>query len=197
MLVSGVVKNDSAIIYVSNDCLDEKKCRFEWTLSDFHGNVEKKASKDIKAAANTSAIIEKLDLSEYVSEEPGQSTYRKDSYRKREKQYLALKLVSGDSVLSSNVLFFVPPKYWDLENPEIKQTIAIEKGRIRIDLRAQHFAPYVELGVKDSYARFSDNYFHLVPGETKTVFVVSSELPQRETKDRLFVRSLIDTYTGL
>jgi beta-mannosidase len=197
VLVSGVVKNDSAVIYVSNDCLEDKPCRLEWMLSDFHGNVETKGTKDIVAGANTSSVIEKLDLSDFIREEPGQSTYRKDSYRKRGKQYLALKLVSGDSVLSSNVLFFVPPKYWELENPEIKQTVSIENGRLRIDLKAQRFAPYVELEVKDSYARFSDNYFHLLPGETKTVYVITSELSSAETKSRLFVRSLVDTYTGL
>jgi hypothetical protein len=52
----------------------------------------------------------------------------------------------------------------------------------------------VELGVRDSYARFSDNYFHLLPGETRTVYVVSSEVPPRELKKGFFVRSLIDSY---
>jgi beta-mannosidase len=194
VLVSGVVKNDSVTIYASNDCLDEKPCRLEWALLNFDGTKETEGSKQIVAGANTSSVIEKTDLSGFIREKPGQSTYRKDSYRKRGSKYMSLKLIAGDSVLSSNVVFFVPPKYWNLEEPEIKSSQSVENGRIRIDITAQRFAPYVELGIENSYARFTDNYFHLIPGETKTVYVVSSEIPDKEIRERFFARSLIDTY---
>jgi beta-mannosidase len=195
VLVSGVVKNDSVVVYASNDCLDEKPCRVEWALLNFDGTKVTEGSKQILVDANTSSAIEKIDLSGFIREEPGQTTYRKDSYRKRGNQYLSLKLITGDSVLSSNVVFFVPPKYWNLKEPEILSSQSVENGRIRIDITAQRFAPYVELGIENSYARFTDNYFHLIPGETKTVYVVSSEIPDKEIRGRFFARSLIDTYT--
>ena len=57
------------------------------------------------------------------------------------------------------------------------------------------FVAYVELVVKNSYARFSDNYFHLIPSETKTVYVVSSEVSEEEFRKKFYIKSLIDTYS--
>ena len=197
VLVSGVVHNDSVLVYGSNDLLEEKTCQLEWTLSRFDGKEENHRSIDVLIPANSSVILAGLDLSEYVGENPDLSTYRKDSYRKREKVYLSVKLTRGDTILSSNVVFFVPPKYWKLEEPEIKYSQTLENGRRKVVLTAKRFAAYVELGVDDSYARFSDNYFHLLPGETKTVYVISFEVPDKELRKSLFVRSLIDTYSKL
>jgi beta-mannosidase len=197
LLVSGITRKDSAIIYASNDCLSERSCRLEWSLTRFDGETMKKGSKDVIIPANNSNVIERLDLSDYIREDSLLITYRKDSYRKRSNLFLSFRLIEGDSTVSSNTLFFVPPKYWELRDPEIKITQTSERGRIRIDLQPEKFAAYVELGLKDSYARFSDNYFHLNQGETKTVYIISSEIPMENIKGRLFVRSLYDTYTNM
>ena len=197
LLVSGVARNDSVLIYAANDLQEEMSCKLEWTLAGFNGKVEKNGSLDVIIPANSSSIIERLDMAEFVRENPELSTYRKESYRKREKVYMSVRLTRGDSLLSSNTIFFVPPKHWELEQPEIKFSQTLENGKKKIVITTTRFAAYVELGVKDSYARFSDNYFHLVPGETKTVYVISSEVPDKEFKKGFFVRSLIDTYTNL
>jgi len=62
-------------------------------------------------------------------------------------------------------------------------------------LSATHFAAYVELGLRNSYSRFSDNFFHLLPSESKTVYVVSSEVPDDEFSKQLYAKSLVDTYS--
>ena len=81
-----------------------------------------------------------------------------------------------------------------MEDPGISQTLTKEQGGTKIVLTADRFAAWVELGVTNSYAQFSDNYFHLLPGEIKTVYVISSEVPDKEFMKGFFVRSLIDTY---
>jgi beta-mannosidase len=196
ILVSGIVKEDSVIIYSSNDCLDEKKCRLEWNLSQFDGKVLKNGSKEVSLPSNISSVTERIGLGDLVREDSTLGTYRKDSYRKRGNLFFSFRLIEGDSVLSSNTLFFVPPKYWDLNEPGLNFRKSVVNGKIKIDITAESFAPYVELGVTGSYAHFSDNYFHLAPGEKKTVYISSSELSGEETIKRLFARSLIDTYMG-
>jgi beta-mannosidase len=195
VLVSGVVRNDSALIYASNDLPNEKQCKLEWSLFRFNGKLESSGSIDVLLAPLKSTILTRLDFSKLVKENPDLSTYRKESYRNREKVYLSVRLIAGDSILSSNVLFFVPPKYWQLEKPDIKYSITTENGRKKIILSANRFAPYVELGLIDGYARFSDNFFHLLPGESKTVYVVSSEVPDDQFSKQFYVKSLIDTYS--
>jgi beta-mannosidase len=197
VLVSGVVKEGKVMIYGTNDLLKEKTCNLEWELQRFDGTRVKSGKKEVKLSANNSSMIETLDMSEFVNEDPELSTYRKESYRNRSDVFLSIRLVEGDTILSSNIVTFVQPKHWQLREPEIKYSVAMEKGRKKITLTAECFAAWVELGVKESYAQFSDNYFHLMPGETKTIYVISSEVPDKEFKKGFFVRSLIDTYANL
>lgn len=137
-----------------------------------------------------------LDFAEFLRENPDLSTYRKESYRNREKVYLSLRLLQGDSLLSSNIVFFVSPKHLQLKEPEIKYSVSENNGKIKIEVSASHFAAFVELGIKNNYARFSDNFFHLIPGEIKTVDVVSTGTPHNEIRGKLYVKSLIDTYSS-
>jgi len=194
VLVSGVAKEGKVMVYGSNDLLEDKTCNLEWELLRFDGTKVKSGKREVRLTANHSSLLETLDLSEFVNEDPELSTYRKESYRNRPEVLLSLRLVHGEILLSSNIVTFVAPKYWPLKDPEIKHTMAIENGRQKITLTAKSFAAWVEIGVKDSYAQFSDNYFHLMPGETKTIHVISSEVPDNELSKRFFVRSLIDTY---
>jgi beta-mannosidase len=195
VLVSGVVRNDSVLIYASNDLLHKEPCKLEWALSRFDGKEENRGSMNVLLPSVMSTLLARLDFSKFIRENPDLSTYRKESYRKRENVYLSLKLIQGDSILSSNVVFFVPPKYWKLEEPEIEYSLTAQSGRKKIVLSANRFAAYVELGLRHSYSRFSDNFFHLLPGEIKTVEVISSEVPDNEFSKQLYVKSLIDTYS--
>lgn len=196
VLISSVTRNDSVLVYVSNDLLVEKSCKMEWVLSRFDGTEENHGSKDILIPANTSSIIAQLDFAEFLRENPDLSTYRKESYRNREKVYLSLRLLQGDSLLSSNIVFFVSPKHLQLKEPEIKYSLSEDNGKIKIELSARHFAAFLELGIRNNYARFSDNFFHLIPGEIKTVDVVSSGIPYNEIREKLYIKSLIDTYSS-
>jgi beta-mannosidase len=194
VLVSGIVRDGEVLVYGCNDLPEEKTCHLEWNLSGFDGTVLKSGMSDAKLPANHSSLLKILDVSDLVNENPELNTYRKDSYRNRSNVILSIRLARGDSILSSNIVFFVPPKHWQLKEPEIKYTLIKELGSTKITLSSNRFAAYVELGVNDSYAQFSDNYFHLFPGETKTVYVIASEVPQKEFKKGFFVRSLFDTY---
>jgi beta-mannosidase len=194
VLVSGVVKDGKVLVYGSNDLLQEQTCDLEWKLFRFDGTLVKSDNSKIILHANQSAILDTLDFSDFIKEVPGLSTYRKESYRNISNYFLSLNLIEDDRLLSSNVVFFVPPKYWPLKDPGLEYKLKSGPVEKKITLSTEKFAAFVELGVMDSYARFSDNYFHLIPGETKTVYVISSEVPDKEFRKRFFVRSLTDTY---
>jgi hypothetical protein len=73
------------------------------------------------------------------------------------------------------------PKYFAFERPEIRVTC---EGR-KITLEADTFCTGVEMQAGD--ARFSDNWFTLYPGETRTV-----EASQPLEADALSLRWLSD-----
>jgi hypothetical protein len=57
---------------------------------------------------------------------------------------------------------------------------------LSVDLRAPAYLFYVHLIVPDEHTRFSDNYFDLIPGETRTVAVTNPR--QVLTPDAVSVR---------
>lgn len=65
-----------------------------------------------------------------------------------------------------------------------------------VEITAKRFAAWVHVGLRDGYALFSDNDFHLLPDETRRIEVVSSEVPDGQIGARLFARSLIDSRGG-
>jgi len=77
-----------------------------------------------------------------------------------------------------------------------------------VEVTAERFAAFVHVGLREGYALFSDNDFHLLPGETRRIDVLSAEVPLAPTgrsgarpgedpiAARLFARSLIDSRGG-
>jgi beta-mannosidase len=194
ILVSGQVVGTSVNIWGVSEIPAEKPIIFRWKLAGLNGEEVKTGSKEVRLPTNGSVILAELDFTAEVGENPDYLTYRKDSYENRSKYYLYYELADKDQVLSSNVSFFVPPKYLQLSEPEIKYTINQENGMWIISLTSRNFAAYLELGLKNGYALFSDNYFHLLPGEEKKIQVLQSEVSDNEFPENFYVKSLIDSY---
>jgi hypothetical protein len=181
-------------IWGVNDQLKDISVKLKWSLARFDGLEVKSGEQDVELSANSSTFITELDFRDEIGENPDHVTYRKDSFEKRRQYYLAYTLSRGTHNLSSNVSFFVPQKYVALNDPGLKYEVEEENGRWIVTVSTERFAAYVELGVKDGYARFSDNYFHLMPGVAKKIIVVDSEVSDERFMKRFYVKSLVDSY---
>jgi beta-mannosidase len=194
VLVTGWVEGTEIKIWGVNDHLQEIPVKLEWVLAKFDGTKVKKGKQKLTLPPNNSTMIAELDFEKEVGENPEYATYRKESYENRRQFYIAYKLVRGDDVLSQNVSYFVFPKYFALIDPDISYTLKKDNDHTLIDITSKQFAAYVELGLKNSYARFSDNYFCLLPGEKRRIRVIESEIPSSEFEEQFYVKSLIDSY---
>jgi len=204
ILVSGVLeesldpadvgKQTTLKLWGVNDQLDDVAVKLRWTLGRFDGTVVRRGEQAVKLPANRSTLLAELDFAKEVAEPTGRETYRKKSYENRREYYVSYELVDGERILSSGVSFFVPQKYLALQEPQIERSLMLEHGNWTVTLRARRFAAYVQLGIENSYARFSDNYFHLLPGETRRVEIAETETPSEKLGDRLRVKSLRDVY---
>lgn len=194
ILVSGLVDGMRVKLWGVNDLLKEKPATLKWTLGRFDGTEVKHGEKQVVLPANNSTVIAELDFEQEVGENPEFITYRKDSYENRRQYYFMYELVQGKDILSSNISFFVPQKYFALENPKLKYDFQKVNGQLIVNISAERFAAYVELGLKESYTRFSDNYFHLLPEKTKAVKIIESEVSDTELMKQLYVKSLVDSY---
>ena len=91
--------------------------------------------------------------------------------------------------------------FLQLHNPDLVWTIRRENAQWMVTVTTERFAAYVELGLKDGYSRFSDNYFSLSPAEEREIDVLQVHIPQTEGRlpyeelaKHFHVRSLVDTY---
>jgi len=81
-------------------------------------------------------------------------------------------------------------------DPEFKiRTYLSDSGRACVELTVRRPALYVWLDLAEADARFSDNFFHLFPGQKAILEITaSSDLTLAEIRRQLRCRSLVDTY---
>ncbi|UCH09909.1 MAG: glycoside hydrolase family 2 protein [Fidelibacterota bacterium] len=194
ILVTGKVDGTGIAIWGVNDRLAPVQGALQWTLAGFDGAIVKRDTVDVVLPANRSSLIVKLNFEAEIGEHPEHQTYRKDSYESRSKYYLAYRLVEAGAEISSNVSFFTPQKYLQLTDPHLEYSIGSQDGELAVTVSADRFAAYVALGLDQGYARFSDNFFHLLPGEARVINVVEQEVSNRDFRRYFHVTSLIDFY---
>jgi beta-mannosidase len=105
---------------------------------------------------------------------------------------------TGEPV-AQNLLLLGEPKDLALPDPGLNVAVAVDTadatGTATITVSAERFAGWVWLrfeGLGDIVPTFSDNWFHLLPGETRVVSVggLSGDLDKEELQSRLRVRHL-------
>ena len=116
------------------------------------------------------------------------------SGRERE-VYVSARFLSDDGAQAAeNLLLLCEPK--DLQRADPGLTLAVDEksGSLAVTVSARRFAPYVWLRRTDNVALagLEDNFFHLRPGETRTLTVAKTA--GMETADdlrgRLVARTL-------
>lgn len=188
VLASALVRGTTVALWGVNDGLHDLPATLEWRLGRFDGSEVTRGAQPVRLPANSSSRLLALDLAEALAEPAGESTYRNDSFANAASHYLHFRLAQDGRELSSGVVFFAPPKYLRLQDPGLKLTLT--PGAKQVEVSAQGFAAFVELGVRRGYARFSDNYFHLRPGESRVLQVLECTVEGGELAERLFARSL-------
>jgi beta-mannosidase len=110
------------------------------------------------------------------------------------KVILYTKLLKNNKLLTDNVFYFVPAKMLALPEPGVKVSVAEVKGQVTLTVTAAALAKNVYLWLdKDPDAKFSDNYFDLLPGKGTTI-TLHTTLSVQEVKEQIREISLIDTF---
>lgn len=87
-----------------------------------------------------------------------------------------LSVRSEGNVCSTNRHFFVMVKDLEREPPPVTTAIeAVSPHELRVEMRADRFSYVMHLNVPHPGTVFSDNYFDLEPGESKTVLLRNGE----------------------
>jgi hypothetical protein len=75
--------------------------------------------------------------------------------------------------------------------PEVNMSVTGVVGGFNISLNSDFLTKNIYLRIADEEGFFNDNYFDMLPGETKTV-ALFTDIPEAKLKDVLTLRTLVD-----
>lgn len=183
LAVDAVQVGDSLQIWLLSDRIENiERLSLEMKLTDFNGKLLKKQSIKTSAKANTSSKVWEGNTAEWVT-----SGQRRNCYL-----LLTLKDASGKKI-TEEPYFFNAPKELDLPLASVSVRTKMQDGACEVILTANRLAKDVFLEIPVQGARFSDNFFDLLPGELRRIKITSPVLKKGEKLD-LRIRQLRETY---
>ncbi len=183
LIINPIQMNDSLNVYLLSDKLESlDDLTLEMQQIDFNGKKLKTKRIITNAPANTSKQV-----FESLTSDWGNETTRKTSFL-----LFTLKDKSGKSV-ARDVHFFERTKDLELPDTKIVYTIKQKDGQCEVTLKSSRLAKDVFIQIPIQGARFSDNFFDLLPGETRKIVITSPQIKKNEPQT-IDIKHIKETY---
>jgi beta-mannosidase len=161
-------EGDELCFYVLSDILqDYKNATLQLKLMDFNGKVLNKKVVKGEVPANSSTIFHKEAYAD-LAIDPAKTLL-----------LMTLKTQQGE-VLSEEIFYFCYPKDQELPMAKVSFKTKQSDGRCEVILSAKQLARDIFIEIPYQGARFSDNFFDLLPGQTKKIVITSNEIKKGE-----------------
>ena len=185
ILVSPVIENEKLRVYIVSDKRQDVEGRLTLTLFDFTGSALWSSDEEIVISGNSSDIYWEEDTSLCCR-----------GHDLRNIVFHA-KLATGDQIIYDNNLYFIPVKRLALKPSDLTLRVTSDPKGWEVSLETGYLTKNIRLSLPKNNGRFSDNYFDLIPGETKVIRYLPgpgyNAGPERFLKD-LQVKTLVDVY---
>jgi beta-mannosidase len=165
--------------YIVSDQLDQlDEVDFIVETIDFDGEIIRSSQKSIIVETNTSVKVYSKAIEELLKD------------KQRSNVFIRTRMVVSGKTLSENLYFFENDKLLDLPEAEVQITVNDDNS---IELNSDKLAKYVFVSVEGEDVFFSDNYFDLIPGESKTL-TMDTKVDIQTIKNKIKVISLFNSY---
>lgn len=148
---------DRQSVFVISDLLRPLSASLKVKVEDFSGNVLFEENTEVELARNENARIEMANLAEFLKAVANDEVYVK------------LELRENDTLLAERHCYLVYPKDLKLPEASIEMSVAQVDGTTTIELKSDVLAKDLQLFCVAGEGVFSDNYFDLEAGQSKTV----------------------------
>lgn len=184
LLMNPLQEGDSLNIYLLSDQLEpQEQLTLEMQLMNFSGKtLKREVLKQVVAPANSSMRVYQQPVAFWVTPEQ----------RKECVLLLILKDKSGRK-LAEESYFFNKTKELNLPETTVSYKVKQLDGSCEVTLSTKGLAKDVFIETPIQGARFSDNFFDLLPGQPKKI-VISSPSLKKEEKMTLTVKHIRETY---
>ena len=178
-LVSPVYKDGELNVFLVSDYLKNKNVKLKIILMDFFGDVIWSKEKNVVLNTNSSKLVYSKKIKSIINK------------HNNKKIVLHVEVVENDRLLAENNLFFAKIKDLILPKAEIQYNAIRQDGRIGIKLISNVFTKNVFIEYSKDKGSFSDNYFDLLPGQVKNIWL---NIDENEFRKHVKVKSLIDRF---
>ena len=181
VLVSATLSDDTVRVHLVSDRRSPARGTLTVRTVEFEGGEAFRLERTVELPVNGSAVAAAV-VGEALTGGP-------DHDARATRTVLVAELALEDGTRARDVLYFAPPKALDLPDPELRTAVRRAGAGWVVDVTARALARAVQL--RAAGARFEDNGFDLLPGETRTVRIETGA--DAATKPAVTARSLADS----
>jgi len=180
ILVSPVVINDSLSVNIVNDRREAVKGKFTLTAMTLDGKTI--LSKEFEYTANplASETIFSEKLCDFIENIDRRNTIFHTTYKTGNRMY-------------ENVAYPTKQKYMNYSAPDYSVSIAAAGDGYDLTIGSDVFARGVFLSLEGIDNFFSDNYFDIMPGQSRTIHVTTA-LAEKDFRNQLKLISMGDIH---
>lgn len=183
LIVNAIQEDGNLNVYLISDKLEDTGgLTLDMKLTDFSGKKLAQKSVNVKAPANSSVKVFGETLDAWVDETKRNACFL----------LLALRDRNGREV-ARDIHYFVPTKELDLPQTAVRCKLKVADGSCEVTLSSPKLAKDLFVQIPYQGARFTDNFFDLLPGETRKIVVTSPEIKKTE-KPEITLRHIRETY---
>ena len=168
ILLNAFKEGDELCIYTLSDELKEyKNVTLQLKVMDFNGKVLNRKEVKGEVPANASVVFHK-EAYNVLATNPTNTLL-----------LMTLKDQKG-KVLSEEIYYFNHPKNQELPVAKVSYKVKQLDGKCEVTLSTKQLARDIFIEIPFQGARFSDNFFDLLPGQTKKIVISSDEIKKSE-----------------
>ncbi|MBO9730421.1 MAG: glycoside hydrolase family 2 protein [Chitinophaga sp.] len=185
-IVSSVIEKGQLCTYAVTDEF-RGTAQLKLTATDLTGKVIwQEEVNDVPLSSNNSVRLHAVDTAAVLKGKNASTVIF----------YAQLRIDNKD--IARNIFYFAPAKEMNLETPHLEivtSKIASDKNGVYIRLKTDKLVRNVYLSLDNAPAatHFEENYFDLLPGETRTIRLQTNQLPEI-VQQALKITTLESTY---
>lgn len=186
LLVSADNVGKKMEIYITNDLNREAKLELDWTLYRFDGTKVRSDSMQAVVGGCQAKRVLGLDFEKDIR-----------TQEEAENTLVLLELKQEGELVSENMVYFAPVKYMTLKTPHIDVNIRECEDGFELSFQVDTLVKSLFVDFKDYDFVLSDNFFDLIPGKGKTIFLSKERaagMDCKMLKEQIRWMSIADTY---
>lgn len=162
LMISPTVENDKLVIYAVSDLLEQQNNDLHISLISFYGDTLYSFNTGVTVLPNQSSKIYTVALDQ-LSEKGFDKS----------KAVIHAVLKKGNEVKAENLYYFVTPKELELPGANVSVSARKTSAGYEIQLTSDVLVKNLFIDTKMPDLFYRDNYFDLLPGQSKTIHVVT------------------------